>query len=105
MPDYALITVRSARFSNPKLLGVKSGRLGSLARRRRRERAEPRIRVHTMGDRDRGGQRTSEFMELNNASTAFLLGKEGATKNRLSDFTGCTLEIGHSKVGPSQHTL
>lgn len=44
-------------------------------------------------------------MELNNASTAFLLGKEGATKNRLADFTGCTLEIGHSKVGPSQHTL
>ena len=60
---------------------------------------------NTMGDRDRGGQRTSEFMELNNASTAFLLGKEGATKNRLADFTGCTLEIGHSKVGPSQHTL
>ena len=57
---------------------------------------------NTMGDRDR---RTSEFMELNNASTAFLLGKEGATKNRLADFTGCTLEIGHSKVGPSQHTL
>ena len=75
----------------------------ALARRRRV--AEARTAFNTMGDRDRGGQRTSEFMELNNASTAFLLGKEGATKNRLADFTGCTLEIGHSKVGPSQHTL
>ena len=97
--------MRSERLPIPSFW-VKSGRLAlALARRRRRERAEPRIRVHTMGDRDRGGQRTSEFMELNNASTAFLLGKEGATKNRLADFTGCTLEIGHSKVGPSQHTL
>ena len=102
MPDYALIT-RSAcnsALSNPKLLGGKSGRLAS-----RSPAADALANTHafnTMGDRDR---RTSEFMELNNASTAFLLGKEGATKNRLADFTGCTLEIGHSKVGPSQHTL
>ena len=83
--------------------GVKADASWALAHRRTR--APSHTAFKTMGDRDRGGQRTSEFMELNNASTAFLLGKEGATKNRLAHFTGCTLEIGHSKVGPSQHTL
>ena len=37
-------------------------------------------------------------MDLDNASTAYLLGKQGVTKNRLADFTRCGLEIGHSKV-------
>ena len=53
---------------------------------------------------DRRG-RTSEYMDLDNASTAYLLGKQGVTKNRLAEFTGCGLEIGHAKVGASQHTL
>jgi len=48
-----------------------------------------------MGDR-RG--RTSEFIDLDNTSTAYLLGRQGVTKTRLADFTGCQLEIGHSKV-------
>jgi len=46
---------------------------------------------------DRRG-RTSEYMDLDNASTAYLLGKQGVTKNRLAEFTGCGLEIGHAKV-------
>ena len=49
---------------------------------------------------DRRG-RTSEYMDLDNASTAYLLGKQGVTKNRLAEFTGCGLEIGHAKVALS----
>lgn len=54
----------------------------------------------TPAEQVRGGRhgRTSEFMDLDNASTAYLLGKQGVTKNRLADFTRCGLEIGHSKV-------
>ena len=52
-----------------------------------------------MGDR-RG--RTSEFIDLDNTSTAYLLGRQGVTKTRLADFTGCQLEIGHSKVEASR---
>ena len=46
-------------------------------------------------------ERTSEYMDLDNASTAYLLGKQGVTKNRLAEFTGCGLEIGHAKVALS----
>ena len=46
----------------------------------------------------RDDNRGSEYIELDNAATAYLLGSRGATKQRLADFTGCQLEIGHSRV-------
>ena len=43
----------------------------------------------------------SEFMELESAAIAYLLGRNGATKQRLANFSGCRLEIDPSRDGAS----
>jgi len=41
----------------------------------------------------------SEFMSLESAAIAYLLGRNGATKQRLANFSGCRLEIDPNKDG------
>lgn len=46
-----------------------------------------------------GGSVDSEFMSLESQAIAYLLGRNGATKQRLANFSGCRLEIDPNKDG------
>jgi len=47
------------------------------------------------------GSVDSEFMSLESQAIAYLLGRNGATKQRLANFSGCRLEIDPNKDGSS----
>ena len=51
------------------------------------------------GQEKRAGSVDSEFMELESGAIAYLLGRNGATKQRLANFSGCRLEIDPNKDG------
>ena len=57
-----------------------------------------RVRVYS-SVRGQAGSVDSEFMNLESQAIAYLLGRNGATKQRLANFSGCRLEIDPNKDG------